>query len=219
MESAELSKTGQRLFAHLTQAISHSPTKSTEPVHVKGVASGVYFVYEQIRNAADATQRHLLLRSAIERYLRRNVYLRDPASAPIAEDLIIELTQARYLKNDSISKKTMRDINRLVSQYITFFQQLAASHTVPVSRATTWAYQVMSVLIERMTDPQPLTEGLLDTANHHYLQAVSRQSFGNIPAKTFELIMHCAVHRSITGADIATARTYWVLAHPGQQFT
>jgi hypothetical protein len=218
IDQPELSATGKKLANHLERAALADAQPKTETVHVSGVASGIYFAYEQLRNAADYTQRHLVLRSAIERFLRREVYLRDKAAQKVAEDLVIELTQARYLANDSVTKQTVADIDRLITQYVTFFHSITTNHGAPRAKAGQWVYQVLSVLIERLLVPQPLVEGFIDTAYTHYLEAVDRRPFRDVEAVEFEIALYCAVHRSLLKSDTATVRTFWLLGNGNVSF-
>ncbi len=213
----EFSDTSKQLIEHLGQ-LPPKPDKPQQTYHVEGVASSLYFAYEQLRNSADYTQRHLLLRSAIERFLRRAIYLRKPDTDSAAEDLIIELTQSRYIKNDSVAPKTIREIRNVITQYTTFFETLHTIHNVPYAQLAPWIYQVMSVLIERLVAPQPATEAFATIAYQHYLQAVDRAPFKDVHEDDFTIALYCALHRTLLRSDQATARAYWILNHPDRSF-
>src|SRR5258708_36708787 len=75
---------------------------TAETLHVNHVGSGLYVAYEQLRNAAEYTEDHLLLRRAIERFLHRVRALRVQGTKhEVGVELITELTQSGYITNDS----------------------------------------------------------------------------------------------------------------------
>lgn len=211
MSPSPLSPTGERLLEHIQYAEQIAQQPQGDTIHVTGVAGGVYFAYEQLRNAASYTQQHLLLRAAIERYLHRALYLPDKKAPKIAEELIIELTQARYIKNDSVAQPAIDDINRVTAQYIRFFAVLTTEHKVPRATASRWIYQVLSVTMERLLVPRPLVDGFVDTAYYHYLETVDRAQFGKIEPHVFNAALYFALHHVLMKSDLATTRYYWLL--------
>src|SRR4051794_12626925 len=98
MPTLPLSESAQKLVKHLG-SLQLPPSGTGNTLHVEGVGGRLYFAYEQLRNAADYSEQHLVLRRAIERFLQRSANLHK--YTPIASELVIELTQARYLENDS----------------------------------------------------------------------------------------------------------------------
>lgn len=214
MEHKPLSATGQKLYPLVTP--NPKPAKSREAtIAVHGVGGGVSFAYEQLRNAADIAQRHLLLRSAIERFLRRALHLAAP-DPELAEDLIIDLTQSRYLKNHSIPRRVAREIDQLIKQYTNLYEVLITVHGLSTHTASTWVYQILSVAIEQAVSPRAVDAGLVDIMYAHYHQAIDRKPFADVAPADFDIALYCAVHRSLFNADIATTRTHWLMTHPSQ---
>lgn len=212
MQPSPLSQTGWRLLDHIEHAEQLAKQPKNDTFHVTGVAGGVYFAYEQLRNAANYTQQHLLLRTAIERYLHRDVYLPDVGTPKLADDLITDLTHARYLKNDSIPQSALRDINKLIAQYGHFYNALVTQHNIARSKASRWVYHVLSVAIERVLAPQPRIDGIIDTAYHHYLEAIDRKAFEGVAGPEYKAALYFAVHRSLIKSDVATTRYYWLMS-------
>src|SRR5674476_427654 len=72
-------------------------------INVAGVGGVVSAAYEQLRNAAEYAQEHLLIQNAIRRFYVRSItfHNHNSVSKTIAEELIIELTQSGYLKNNT----------------------------------------------------------------------------------------------------------------------
>lgn len=89
-----------------------------EKVHVVGGGATLSTVYEQLRNAAEYTEEHLLLQRAIRRFYQRLYLSRsDNQIESSGEEVIVELTLAGYVKNDSIPLSTAKQISRLAGEY------------------------------------------------------------------------------------------------------
>ncbi|TAK89558.1 hypothetical protein EPO04_00380 [Patescibacteria group bacterium] len=172
-----------------------------------GVAGRIYFAYEQLRNAAEYGEQHLLLRRSIERFLQRSLNFNHPEK--LALELVIELTQARYLKNDSVPREVLKQIDETIAGFCEVYKHtLAGGHR---ERATVriWVLQSASVYIEQLISPQPRTRAFVDFAFQHYLESIEgtdiRQGLSD---QQYEIAVYCATHRAIMKSDIATARAY-----------
>ena len=75
MQPLPLSTSAKRLVATL-HISEQKPAVSSQNFHVASLGAGFYFAYEQLRNVAQYREHNLLLRSAIERYLARDVNFR-----------------------------------------------------------------------------------------------------------------------------------------------
>ncbi|HEU5187501.1 MAG TPA: hypothetical protein VFT87_03280 [Candidatus Saccharimonadales bacterium] len=210
MEPVELSPLGTHV-ALLLQRIQKNAQPQGHTLHVGGTAKDIYFAYEQLRNAADYTQQHLLLRTAIERFLRRTLVLGRPGPArALARDLVIELTNARYIANDSVPIATLKAINHFVAQYTNFYRAAIAYHGVSSDTAKRWTYHIASVAIERLLQPQPVQDIFVDFAYRHYLQAINRRDFAELADHQFGPAVFCAMQQAICNADKATTLSCWV---------
>jgi len=132
-------------------AIEASVAASGPVYHVDGVGGNFYFAYEQLRNAAEYRERHLLLRGAIERFLTRHVDIGSYRSS--AAELITELTQAGYVPNHSVAISTlaaMDDVGAKYSNYFTSARQTGEEQPKILKR---WIIQLLSVQLENMLVP------------------------------------------------------------------
>ena len=117
----ELNDIGRRLQHDLGAARSQQETRErvragASKVHVVGAGATLTAAYEQLRNAAEYTEEHVLLQRAIRRFYRRLFMLRDEKRiAGSGEELIIELTQAGYLLNDTVSEDDVQHVNSLAN--------------------------------------------------------------------------------------------------------
>lgn len=206
MQPLPLSSDGDKLVS-LLQAAPAEPSGHHDVVHVDGVAGRIYFAYEQLRNAAEYGEQHLLLRRSIERFLQRSLNLHRPE--PLALELVIELTQSRYIKNDSVPKSVIKQIDELIGGFAEIYRHAMATRKRERVVVRTWVLQSASVYIEQLISPQPRSRAFVDFAFAHYLESIESQSLHqDLTDDQYELAVYCATHRAIMKSDIATTRAY-----------
>ncbi len=86
-------------------------------IHVHAAVSRFAILYEQIRNAVDYKDDHLLRRSAIKRILNRQLILEHDPTA-IATGLVRELIGAGYLPNNELPESLIDDTAIRVKKYL-----------------------------------------------------------------------------------------------------
>lgn len=159
---------------------------------------------------ADYTRRHLLLRTSIERFLRRNMSLQHPhTTARLARKLIIDLTNAGHLAEPP-PKETRKAINYFINQYANFYRAATAYNGINPKTAAGWTYQTTSVVIEHLLRPQEPNDAFTTFAYQHYVSAINRRDFGNPPDDQFEPSVFCAMQQAIFNADKATTLSAWL---------
>jgi len=213
MQPLPLSPGAKRLVSGL-RAAERQKAAGGQVFHVASLGAGFYFAYEQLRNAAEYRERHLLLRSAIERYLAREVGLRH--IEPMAADLITELTQAGYLKNDTVPVAVITQIDELVERCGKVFDDLTAKH-ISGQTAGKWLYQYASVAIENLLTPNPKTTVVMQFAYEHYLASVDAKATVKSASDdpNYRIALYCAVHRALFKSNLATIRYYCLTASLG----
>jgi hypothetical protein len=210
MQPLPLSPSAHRLVSQL-ESSGHGNRSHGQTYHVASIGSAFYFAYEQLRNVAEYREHHLLLRSAVERYLRRYVHL--DKYEPVAADLITELTQAGYLKNDTVSLTVVSDIDAQMEQYSDIFHSLYRFKPKNGDLYTHWIYQIASVRIETLITPDPRGIVTMQFAYEHYYHTVDRAVAGpQISDQDYRIALFCAVHRALFKSDLATIRYYCVEA-------
>lgn len=169
-----------------------------EKLHITGAGRTLTFAYEQLRNAAEYTEEHLLLTRAIRRFYRRAFLARDDkVIARLGEELITELTLAGYLENDSVKVATVEAINALASDYF-------KAHTRRLKE--TWTLDVLAVEIERLLSADPRRDVFAEFAYRHFLETIDPAKLFKTPPKDFEIELFVAVHRALLKSDEATIR-------------
>ncbi len=208
MADTTLLASTERLIINLnTPAPPPEPGTDAQLIHVSDIGAGFYLAYEQLRNIAEYREHHLLLRGAIARYLSRYVQIDNPE--PYAQDLIVELTQAGYLANDSITRGTANQIDQLalqISHILAQSIQYADSLTV-----TNWLRQYMAVNIEATLAPDSRTPAVMQFAYEHYLISIDQTATtSDIADHIYRVALTCAIQRTIFKSDITTTRYYLI---------
>ena len=201
---------------HLIDQLSSSDSAETSsgPVyHVDGVGGNFYFAYEQLRNAAEYRERHLLLRGAIERFLVRHVDISNYRAS--ATELITELTQAGYLPNHSVPISTLASMDDMGAAYSNYFTAACRTGAEQPKVLKRWITQLMSVQLENLLVPTSRRlSPFISFAYGHYLQAIDFTSIeGAGQPDRDQTALYCAIHRTIFKSDIATTRFYALAAN------
>ncbi len=178
-------------------------------INVGGVGGVVSAAYEQLRNAAEYTQEHLLRQRAIRRFYSRNLsfLIKKDVDKSIGEELIIELTQAGYIENDSLSYDLVAVIYTKVKELNTVYWNLRDSGADRM-KAERWVLDVLSVDTEGVLDQDPQTKVFLQFAFAHYKQTLDQKRIaGDDGNGEYEASLYIAVHRSLLKSDLANVRT------------
>lgn len=215
MPPLPLEASAQRLVYNLQHPPAAPPAGAV--FHVADIGAGFYFAYEQLRNIAEYREHHLLLRSAIERYLRR--YVRLEQLEPFGRDLVIELTQAGYLKNDTIPLAAIEAIDACLAAQV----ELAVAIVAEVRDAnlvTAWTKQYASVKIESILNPDHRTGAFMQYAYEHYFTSVDKAAtVGEVDSQTYRVALFCAIQNAIFKSDIATTRYHCLTTSLGAELT
>ncbi len=178
--------------------------------HTAAIGGKFYFAYEQLRNAAEYREHHLLLRTAIRRYLYR--YVRLDRHQSMGADLVTELTEAGYLKNDTIPMARVRQIDDIIVRYGNIFELMHRRNKVDRAVASRWLFQISSVEIEDLLAPNRSLPVFMAFAYNHYLESIDQsQAEGPEPGETdesYQVALYCAVQRALFKSDLASVRYY-----------
>ncbi len=179
---------------------------SGEIIQVPGTGKRLSTAYEQLRNAAEYTEEHLLLQRAIRRFYKRSFAFGRHASN-IGEELIVELTQAGYLQGGSFSKQTAHTITTLSDSYSQTFSRLRQAN-VSGKDASEWILSLLSVEIEGILNPHTHHNAIAYVAYQHYLEIFPRETLLTAlkDEVSYELSLYIAVHQALLKSDTAVVR-------------
>ena len=178
------------------------------PMQIPGTGKALTSAYEQLRNAAEYTEEHLLLQRAIRRFYRRNLsFSTHRTIGNLAEELIVELTQAGYLHSKAISLETSNTILHLINHSMDNFW-LMRQHHISREEAMEWTLENLSVETESMLNPHAQLGALAQVGYQYFLQLLPREPFlaEAEDHATFELALYIAVHQALLKSDLAVIR-------------
>lgn len=180
--------------------------------------------YEQLRNAAEYSEEHLLLQRAIKRFYRRNFLVLRRGSSGLGQELITELILAGYLQNGSVGTVAGRDFDGLAETYLNAIDGLKQLGT-HADTVTKWVMACLATDIELRLRPHMRNRAFMAVAFQHFLRAIDRGQFSQSEdAADYELCLYVAIHLAITKSDIDIVRAdicsmYGVTPNQFEQFT
>jgi hypothetical protein len=177
-------------------------------IQVPGTGKTLSSAYEQLRNAAEYTEEHLLLQRAIRRFFKRNLsFFNHKQIGNIGEELVVELTQAGYLPNHTISYETAEAVFRLISESMHAYWQMREAN-ISREEATEWTLSIMSVEVEGMLNPHAQLNALAQIGYQHFLPLLPRELLCTTveDQQNYELSLYMAVHFALLKSDIFIVR-------------
>ncbi len=180
--------------------------KENPKVHVASAGKTLTAAYEQLRNAAEYVEENLLLQRAIGRFYRRIFASRDQRIASeSAEELILELTLAGYLSNDTIPVSLLPAIDAVASDYYQVYSQLPTEFR---DRANAWTVDVLAVTIEGMLSDHSGQDGFTQFAYDYFCRTLDpSELIEETPSDDYALSLFIAVNHALLKADAAIIRT------------
>ncbi len=196
------------LHASRTQKHSRGQAKaSDQKVHVLGAGGTLTAAYEQLRNAAEYAEEHVLLQRAIRRFYRRMFLLRDIKRIKSSgEELIIELTQAGYLLNDSVSEQDVQAISDATERYYEAYETLMQRRDLSREQIDHWTYELLAVEVEWRLNDNSQLQAFTQFAHGYFSRTIDyAQLFDTIPGD-IDIALYVAVHRALLKSDDAALR-------------
>ncbi len=208
----QLNTTGAQLVQDLLASHSQKDERararhSGQKAHVVGAGGTLTAAYEQLRNAAEYAEEHVLLQRAIRRFYRRLFVLRDKKRIiSSGEDLVTELTHAGYLLNDSVTEANVQTISELAGVYYVAYEKLLHNKNVSRSHVDRWTYELLAVEIEWLLNDNSQLQAFTQFAHTYFSQTIDyEQLFGKTP-QGLEVSLYVAVHRALLKSDDAVLR-------------
>lgn len=196
----------QLLLARQRDEQARARSSAGQPVEVPVTGAMLSGVYEQLRNAAEYAEEHLLLQRAIKRFCKRNVFLLQREPAAVARELIVELVQAGYLQNGAIGAEALTLVAHSVQAHTRVYGALRQAH-VGRDVATEWVLAFMSVEIESLLNPHNHQRALAFFAYSYFLDRIARDDFqSHADAAQYELCLYIAVHQALLKSDVDIVR-------------
>ncbi len=209
-QTDQLNSNGRKFLAALlaNQANRHKKYSQHEMAHVIGVGRTLTSAYEQLRNAAEYTEEHLLLQKAIARYFRRLFLIHDHKEIEqCGAELVVELTLAGYLDNDSIPIIEVDRISKLAIEYFEGFTKLEKKHSLPADTISKWIIDVLAVRVEQIFNDHTNDVIFADFAHSTMLKTYDlAKLFPSKKVPDFPVLLYVAIQRALLHADEALIR-------------
>ena len=185
----------------------HTQDMATSKIYVASSGYMVSSAYEQLRNAAEYTEEHLLLQRAIRRFYKRNISFHEATPRKnLGEELVIELTQAGYLANNTVNKTTATHIDKLILEHYRTYYEFKKHH-VGQERSIEWLLDTISVQTEVALNKNPYIEIFANFSYQHYVKVLYKEKlFETDKVTDYEASLYVAIHRALLKSDIATTR-------------
>lgn len=185
----------------------HQAQSAGQKVHVVGAGGTLTAAYEQLRNAAEYAEEHVLLQRAIRRFYRRLFLLRDNKRvAGSGEELVIELTQAGYLPNDTVSEADVKNISDLAAAYYKAYEKLRHEKKVTHEQVDRWTYELLAVEVEWRLNDNSQLQAFTQFAHTYFSKTIDYDHvFGSRPEGA-DISLYVAVHRALLKSDDAALR-------------
>jgi len=150
-------------------APNHDKTISVNPL-VAELASW----YEKFRTAMDYREDEVILRSAIERILKRRLTFGGKGQT-VAAPLIRELVWARYFPDSSIPESLVSKVEEIVDLYLELEMQINKKHSINKGKVNEWIVHLLSSEIEHIlkhNDPKEQLAKAVDGMKNWCQQAI-----------------------------------------------
>ena len=182
-------------------------------VQVERITNLPIVAYEQLRNASENIEDHLLVQKAIYRFYRRNMFLIPKGHfVGLGRELVVELTQAEYIKNDSVSDTTVQEIDELIKEHFSFYKEaLVSDRGIKRSTYEKWTLEILSVKTEQLLHSFALINSYVYFV-HSYLSDKVKynkiiESDENVAPEEYSLLLYIAIHKALLKSDDANIRS------------
>lgn len=208
-----LNLSGQNLAQNLSRlkeenTAHQQSTRQAQKVNVVGAGGAITAAYEQLRNAAENTEEHLLLQNAIKRFYKQLFVIRDEALLrDSGHELTVELTLAGYIPNDHLTASQLQSISKIAWQFYGAYEQLLQDKTLSTKKVYQLTVDVMSVDIESIINDHGLDSVFVDYS-YTQLEAMidEEKTFGRLLNDEFGAALYVAIHQALLKADVAVIR-------------
>ena len=173
---------------------------SNECFHITDAGKFITGAYEQLRNASENAERHLLLQRAIRRFLKRFYFTNgDKINNDSGIDLITELTLAGYIKNDSVPVKTVKLITKLIASYTETRETI--KRKVSFKKLDIYTMDPLSVEIAEILSPRYEVAVLTDLTYQYFINNLRIKGYWQKKPDDYATALFVAVYSTILRAD------------------
>lgn len=207
-----LNSVGRQLLAGLSEAArySNSPGGSgSELINVVGAGGKLTAAYEQLRNAAENAEEHLLLQNAIRRFYKLLVVTRDQELVRTSgNELVVEMTLAGYLVNDSVSVAKADQISEIASRHYATHEALITERRYASDQITGWVLDSLAAQVAGVLSDKAATKVYVNVVLA-YFDKILPDFITSDQLKAhddYRAVLLASIHRALLKSDKATIR-------------
>lgn len=202
-----LNTIARELKVRLMSVERNASVEDKQLINVANVGRIVASAYEQLRNSAEYTQEHLLRQRAIRRFLVRNISFTSHGTLDmnLAEEIIVELTQAGYIENDTIPRSSLSKITKTLSKHYENYWRMKSYTTR--ENAEEWTLDLISVGVEAIIADDKKLQIYHYFAYQHYRSVIDEEKYKATDSKeSYDACLYIAVHKTLLKSDLPTVR-------------
>ena len=170
-------------------------------IHADEVASKVAAFYEKIRGIIDWREEHLLRRGAIERILKRRLFLRGGQKIE-ALPLVLELIRSGHFPNDQIEELKTENVQNALNKYIFIVENSPKPQTEKNRiQLQDWLFSVAACEVEEILDPPRKERIIIDYMTNAMKERIKLENGLTEEEKNIQI--YIAVQRALFKLDNA----------------
>ena len=162
-------------------------------LEISKVISTAAGFYEKVRYMVDYREEHTIRRSAIERILRRILFIQN--SRPTGTLLLQELIEAKYVTTEIVGQQMIAEVDAVLAQYLVLLNG-ARIQTRQMRHVVSFAASAVDAVLS------PVAHAI-DTGNAEAFYATVRAAI-SIPSESSALLdtqVYCACYRALLSSD------------------
>ncbi len=180
-----------------------------EKVNIVGAGGALTAAYEQLRNAAENTEEHLLLQNAIRRFYKQLFVARDEELVRTSgSELAVELTFAGYVANDTLTKEQLATISSMASAHYDAYESLLKRRSISADNASGWVLDTLSVGVESVLYSHRRDNVFVDVAYRYYesLVPVDEVATDSSQREQYGAALFAGIHKGLLKSNTAVIR-------------
>lgn len=179
---------------------SLQPKEDQVNINVDEVISQVASFYEKMRGVIDWREEHLLRKTAIERILKRRLFLKKKNGENIAEPLVSELIRGGHFPNNTIPELKIAEVQKLINKYISLLNNAPSPTREKMKiQLYDWLLGVAACEVEEILAPPIKEQALLE----FMLESLKERVKVKLPEEEKNTQLYIAIQRALFKLDPA----------------
>ncbi|MDD5415989.1 MAG: hypothetical protein PHE48_03250 [Candidatus Daviesbacteria bacterium] len=198
-----MSKTVNKFSQALIAAYDRTATPHYDKtISVNQLVAELATWYEKFRTAIDYREDEVILRSTIERILKRRLILGGNGQS-VAAPLIRELIWARYFPDSSVPESLVTEVAEIIDLYLNLEAEIDKKHRINKGLISEWILNLLSSEIEHILKPNDPKDIM---SNFIFRIFKDKIAISDDSEETRDLQVFIAARRAYASDDLALLR-------------